>query len=403
MPSITRRTFVGAGAAIVAGAYGAYRLHRGATDATFDSWEPAPGTWPLPRYDAANTASNPNASPPRARPTARRVASAATTARRPRFAPVVGSDHLVAYGSGFAAYPRGGDDAVRERDAPTPLAGFGPDGRLHTVARDGADAPAEIVTHAAGDLHETARFGLDADHPQGLVVGSREVYVGGQDGTLRAVAPDSGRRWHVDGAMPALGDGRLYAADAPLDGTVAYRERTGLDRRLGVGPERVWSAGPIHGFPHRPAVADGRVVLGTYAEGGGVLAVVDAGTGERLWDPRPLGRDVSTPAVVGDEGYVAVGDDETGFVAAVDLPTGETRWRDDVDWLASDPVVGGETLVVAGERRENGARAGGVVRAYDAASGDALWTHAFDAAPDGVALAEDRVVVTVGSDLYALA
>jgi hypothetical protein len=402
MPSITRREYVGAGLVGTAGTYGVYRLYRGATDATFDPWTPAPGTWPLRRYDPANTAHNPNASPPREAPTARRIASVATTARRPRLSPLVGADHLVAYGSGFAAFSRGSRDAVRERDAPTPLAGFGPDGRLHAVARDDADAPAALVGYGAADLRETTRFGLDADHPQGLIVGSRETYVGGQDGTLRAVDPDSGRRWRVDGAMPALGDGRLYAADAPLDGTVAYAERTGLDRRLTVGPDRVWSAGPTDGFPDRPAVANGRVVLGTHAECGGVLAAVDADSGERLWT-QPFGRDVSTPAVVGDRGYVAVGGDATGFVAAVDLSTGETAWRDDVDWRASTPAVGGETLVVAGERRPNGERADGVVRAYDTASGDVLWTQAFDTPPAGVALVENRVVVTAGSDLYALA
>jgi len=400
MPSITRRGVV-VGSVAAAGTYSAYRLDRGATDATFDPWTPDPGTWPLPRYDHANTASNPNASPPRERPTVRRVASLSTTARRPRFAPLAGADSFVAYGSGLAAYSRGGDVTV-ERDASTPLAGFGGDGRLHTVTREDADAPAELVTHAADDLRETARSALDADHPQGLVVGAREVYVGGQDGTLRAVDPDRGRRWRVDGAMPALGDGRLYAADAPLDGTVAYRERTGLDRRLSVGPERVWSAGPTDGFPHRPAVADGRVLLGTYAEGGGVLAAVDAASGERLWDPRPLGRDVSTPAVVGDEGYVAVGGEETGAVVAVDCATGETRWRDDVDWRVADPVVGNETLVVTGEGRAGGGRVGGVVRAYDTASGDELWTRAFEETPGGLALVENRVVVTVGAELYAL-
>jgi outer membrane protein assembly factor BamB len=402
MPSITRRALLaGAGTAITAGSYGAYRLHRGATDATFDPWKPDPGTWPLPRYDHANTAHNPHASPPRETPTARRVASATTTARRPRFVPLVGDDRLVVYGSGLGVYPRAGGDPIRERDAPTPLAGVGPDGRLLTVERADADAPASLVAYAA-DLRETARIGLDADHPQGLVVGSREAYVGGQDGTLRAVDPESGRRWRVDGALPALGDGRLYAADAPLDGVVAYGERAGLDSRLTVGPKRLWSAGPTDGFPGRPAVADGRVVLGTVAEGGGVLAAVDADTGERLREPRALGRDVSTPAVVEDRGYVAVGRDEAGLVAAVDLSTGEQRWRDAVDWRASTPVVGGETLVVAGAVREGGERAGGVVRAYDAASGETLWTRGFDAGPTGLALVDDRVFVTVGADLYAL-
>jgi hypothetical protein len=52
--------------------------------------------------------------------------------------------------------------------------------------------------------------------------------------------------------------------------------------------------------------------------------------------------------------------------------------------------------------REGGERAGGVVRAYDAASGETLWTRGFDASPAGLALVDDRVFVTVGADLYAL-
>jgi len=396
MPSITRRRALGTGAALAAGSYAAYRLHRGATDATFDAWTPEPGTWPLPRYDPANTAHNPNASPPRESPTSRVVTSVSTATERPRFAPLVGPDHVVTYGSGLAVYPRGGGDAVRERDAATPLAGFGPDGRLHTVVRDptDVDAPAAVVGFDA-DRREAYRVPLGADHPQGLIVGSREVYVGGEDGTLRAIDPASGRRWRADGALPALADGRLYAADAPLDGTVAYAERVGVDRRLSVGPKRAWSAGPASGFPHRPAVADGRVVLGTYADGGGVLVAVDADSGERLWDPRPLGTDVSTPAVVGDRGYVAVGAGAAGFVARLDLSTGETRWRDDVDWSASAPVVADGTLVVAGERVD-----GGVVRAYDAATGDALWTQTFEERLSGLALVENRVLVTAGASLY---
>jgi len=399
MPSITRRRLLGSGIAAAAGGYGAYRLHRGAADAAFTSWTPAPGTWPLPRHDPANTAHSPTASPPRNPPTVRTVVSAATVANRPRFAPLVGTDHVATYGSGLVVMPRAGETVALERDAPTPLAGFGPDNRLHTVGADGADGPATVVGYGTADLREAYRTPLRDDNPQGLTVGSREVYVGCESGAVRAVDPESGRRWRVDGAMPALVDGRLYATDAPLDGTVAYAPRTGLDRRLEAGPERTWSAGPTDGFPHPPAVADGRLVLGTYAEGGGVVAAVDTESGDYLWEPRPLGRNVATPAVVGDRGYTAVETgDGTGVVMAIDLATGETRWRDEVEWRVSTPVVGGDTLLVAGERGDGT----GAVRAYDM-DGDVLWTHAFEAVtPGGLAPVEDRVLVTVGATLYEL-
>jgi len=397
MPSISRRGLLGScvAVALTAGSYGSYRLYRGATDAAFTSWSPPSGTWPLRRYDPANTAHNPTATPPRDAPTVRTVATVSTTDRRPRFAPLVGADHVVVYGSGLAVASQGDGEAALDADAPTSLAGFGPDGRLHAVESDGDSAA--VVGYDAADGRETYRRPLPDDDPTALTVGAREVYVGCESGTLRALTPDSERRWRVDGALPALVDGHLYAADAPLDGTVAYAPRTGRDRLLRVGPKRAWSAGPADGFPHCPAVADGRLVLGTYAEDGGVVVAVDAATGDRLWEPRPLGRDVSTPAVVGDRGYTAVETREgTGVVAAIDLASGETRWRDAVEWGASTPVVGGDTLVVAGERAD-----GGVVRAYDTA-GDPLWTRTFEGRPDGLALVDDRVLVTVGATLYEL-
>ncbi|MFD1634793.1 PQQ-binding-like beta-propeller repeat protein, partial [Haloplanus ruber] len=214
-----------------------------------------------------------------------------------------------------------------------------------------------------------------------------------------------GRRWRVDGTMPALVDNRLYAAGAPLDGTVAYAERTGCDRSLRPGPRRAWSAGPVSGFVHAPAVADGRLVVGTYAEGGGVVAAVDAISGDPLWEPRPLGVDVATPAVVGTHGYVATGTDDrrAGLVAALDLRTGESEWRDETEWHALTPAVGGDTLVVAGEAREGGEVVGGVVRAYDRAGGERLWTHRFETpGVGGLALVGGRVLVAAGSSVYEL-
>ncbi|WP_338741072.1 PQQ-binding-like beta-propeller repeat protein [Haloplanus salilacus] len=399
MPSITRRHLLG-GIAAAAGTYGTYRLHRGAASATFESWTPESGTWPLRRYDPEGTAHNPNASPPRRPPTANEIASVLDPGRRPRLDPVVGPDHVVVSGTGAAAYPRTGSEGSVPV-GPAALAGFGPDGRLHTVRP--APEPA-VVDHGADGLRERSRVPLGVEgggsDPTAIVVGASEVYVGVANGTLQAV-DRAGRDWDVDGSLPTLAEGRLYAADAPLAGTVAYSGRRGLDRRLEPGPERVWSAGPVDGFPHRPAVADGRLVIGSYAEDGGAVVALDADTGDRLWDPRDLGADVSTPAVVGDRGYVTVDHgDGSGHVVALDLSTGETRWGDAVEFGAFGPVVGGDTLVVAGERRGDG---GGVVRAYDTETGDVLWTHGVDHGPGGLALVDERVFVTAGPSLYRLA
>lgn len=402
MPSATRRRLLGGGALLATGAYGAYRLDRGVSAASFESWAPAPGTWPLRRYDPANTAHNPTASPPRESPTVHERRSVATGARHPRFRPVVGADHLAVHGSGLAVYPRDGGEPAYADAVDAPLAGFGPDGRLHTVRTrsDDPDPLLSLVGYGA-DLRESYRRSLGADTPVGLVVGAAEVYLGTESGRIEGVDPADGRRWQVDGAAPALADGWLYATDASLDGTVGYAERSGLDRRLTPGPDRRWSAGPTPGFPHAPAIADGRVVAGSRAFGGGVVRALDATTGEPLWEPRSLGQDVSTPAVAGSRGYAAVGTGESdaGRVVALDLATGETVWRDAVGWAPRSAAVGGDTLVVVGGTREDGGR----VRAYDRASGDERWTRRVPGrGSDGVALVEDRVLVTVGASLYEL-
>jgi outer membrane protein assembly factor BamB len=402
MPSITRRRLLG-GVAAAAGTYGTYRLHRGRTSAAFDGWTPESGTWPLRRYDPEGTAHNPNAAPPRNPPTVSAVTSVPDPTRQPRLDPIVGPDHVVVSGTDAAAFPRDGSDEGVVSVGPAALAGFGPDGRLHTVRP--APEPA-VVDHGADALRERSRVPLGVEgggsDPTGLVVGASEVYVGVANGTLEAVDGD-GRDWRVDGSLPALAEGRLYATDAPLAGTVAYAGRRGLDRRLESGPEQVWSAGPVDGFPHRPAVADGRLVVGSYASDGGAVVALDTETGDHLWEPRRLGTDVSTPAVVGDSGYAAVTrGDGSGRVVALDLSTGETRWRDEVGFGVRSPVVAGDTLVVAGERDAGGSRHAGVVRAYDTGTGERLWTRGVDHAPGGLALVGERVVAAAGPSVYEL-
>lgn len=59
---------------------------------------------------------------------------------------------------------------------------------------------------------------------------------------------------------------------------------------------------------------------------------------------------------------------------------------------------------MAGERAADGDRSVGVVRAYDAASGEVRWTHGIEGhAPGGLAVVGERVFVTVGPSLYELA
>jgi outer membrane protein assembly factor BamB len=402
MPSTSRRRLLGGVAALAGGTYGANRLYRGRADAEFGTWEPEPGTWPLARYDPANTAHNPNASPPRAPPEKRELASV-PAAGRTYLRPLVGGEATALYGSSLTVYGARGDPTRETGEAR--FAGFGPDGVLHAARRDGPDT--HLVGYAGGE--ERYRHPVP-DGASGLTVGATEVYVGTDARELLAYHPGDGHEWTVGGTAPALADGRLYAAAALRDGALAYRERGGTDRWLSIGPERVWGTDGVPGETNPPAVADGRLTVGTFGiHDGGRFGAFDARTGEALWEPKRLGSGataVSTPAVAGRAGYVAAGIDglSAGFVARYDLETGAEVWRDDTDWFAYGPALAGDTLVVAGDVRTGGKAPARVVRAYDAASGEVLWTVTFPG--DGgtnVALVGDRVLATAGASLYGLA
>ncbi|MFD1594859.1 hypothetical protein ACFR97_04770, partial [Haloplanus litoreus] len=61
-------------------------------------------------------------------------------------------------------------------------------------------------------------------------------------------------------------------------------------------------------------------------------------------------------------------------------------------------------VAVAGDVREGGERVAGVVRAYDRATGDRLWTHTVETrGVGGLALVEDRVLLAAGTSVYELA
>lgn len=402
MATITRRHLLGGGAALAVGGYSGHRLLQGAPDADFDAWMPAQDTWPLPRYDAANTAHNPHASPPRQAPTRRTLTSV-----EPHVRPLVGSSRIVLYGSTLASYSRESSTATTVTDAKVLHAGLGPDGTLHAVQRTDEIEPRYAVVSYDGAA-ETNRFPIHNDHPNSLTVGTKEAYVGTSSRKILAIQSGA-KSWQVDGMMPALTEDRFYAAGAS-NGVVAYAERSGLNRPLSAGPKQLWTGKWISGQVHRPAVANGQLVVGTYdiPPNGGVVVAYDTENGDRLWEPRNLGMDVATPAVVGDRGYTAVGTEglQSGRVVALDLTTGETLWEDETDWYAYAPVVSEETLVVLGQVRENGEISAEKVRAYDTASGEELWTVTFESAVPkraGISLVGERVYVTIGTTLYELA
>ncbi|MFB6120758.1 MAG: PQQ-binding-like beta-propeller repeat protein [Halobacteriaceae archaeon] len=401
-PRLSRRALLGAGAAgVTATTAGCL----GGGSASFDAWTPPPETWPLARYDPRNRNHNPNAAPPR---------DGVETAWESQtdvdvWTLVVANGRVVAAGDEGLAVLDDDRGTIDERDpVPAQAAGFGPRdeyGRRPLYAATVLGYRVDTAIAALRDrryggaggsttfwrTYETA--GGEAIH---LVTGADGVYVGHMGGPLVAAAADDGsERWRKRGAVPALTDGRLLAGE--YSALRAYEPRSGLDARLTGGPAETWRQ---RGGHEAPVISDGRVFAGRRAGMGSEepsLFGHDAATGERLWEPRSLGTSASSPAVVGDTGYVGVsrenddGITQSGALVALDLTDGTTRWRRDWSAGVGDPVAGGNGVVVAqgGQPDTEADR----LRAYDAESGEPLWTHDAPDPIDAVALVQSTVFV----------
>ena len=152
----------------------------------------------------------------------------------------------------------------------------------------------------------------------------------------------------------------------------------------GGGPRRLWSRPVGAGFAG-PAVAGGRVILFHRLGGREVVEALDAGTGDTVWrydyatsyrDDFGFDEGPRSVPVVHDGRVYTFG--AQGQLHAVDLETGSGVWR--VDTHARYGVrkgffgAAGSPLVEDGRVIANvGGRRGGIV-AFDAATGDELWT-----------------------------
>lgn len=152
----------------------------------------------------------------------------------------------------------------------------------------------------------------------------------------------------------------------------------------GGGPTRLWSRQVGAGFAG-PAVAGGRVILFHRLGGREVVEALDAGTGDTVWrydyptsyrDDFGFDEGPRSVPVVHDGRVYTFG--AQGQLHAVDLETGAGVWQ--VDTHARYGVrkgffgAAGSPLVEDGRVIANvGGRRGGIV-AFDAATGDELWT-----------------------------
>jgi outer membrane protein assembly factor BamB len=224
------------------------------------------------------------------------------------------------------------------------------------------------------------------------------VYIGADDGTMRAIDARSGTsQWsfRAGGAIrarPALADGDvLFQAD---DGFL-YRldGKTGIERwrtRIAARPmNRVPLGDRQSRYENRASgvVLDGaRAYVGTHEH---LLLAIDATRGTRLWEFNARDSIVATAVVHGGNVYVGSFD---GRVYAVDASSGSLVWtRDTGGAVTATAAIQGDTVFVGS-------------RSYDflalkASNGSPVWTRYFWFSwAESPASIVDRTVFTGSSD-----
>lgn len=378
MPS--RRALLAGGAALALGGVGtASQVRLGPVE----SWAPPADTWPLVRYGPANTAANPAASVPadpgvawRQNVLGDRYSFFGNASDFwASFDLVVGRDAVyvgdVDNMDGLVALDRR-DGSVRWRDDELggPIALH--DGTLYVDHYEGTSTsvpPAALFALDAADgiRRWHADYGFLGG---GAVVPTGQAVLLGAGNAIGAVGGDGGRRWtaYAEGSEyptgVAVGDGAVFASLG--DSVVRFNSRSLLEAGLGDPPPSAW-VDPVDD-PHVPAVADGRVVVGTRVEVGAdrpAVVAYDPATGERVGGAlRPADVPVppdaealvaATPAVVGDRAavpYSFVGefgdyDPPTAHgVVDVSLADGSVEWPQPVAEQVWDLAAAGDAVVV---------------------------------------------------------
>lgn len=393
---------------------------------------PGAATWPLDRFDAANTAANPAASLPDDPAVAWRQPALGLTVD---VSLVVGPDAVyasdVTYTDSVTAVARS-DGTVRWTHE-----SFG--GRLALVDGTVVAAAEELRPNpeirafdpAEGCVEWRAgRRSAGVDH---LVAADGTVFIGG-DGVVDAYRVDDGsRRWHADGPAKsptglAVGPDRLYGTVG--ERLVRFRPRSWLQVGLGGPPATAWHTSPID-EAQVPALSAGRLVVASTVETEQVpgnerrpaLAAFDAESGLRAWETLRTGSLADPPGhsvfharhatVVDDLVIVGVAYGGEFRSRDVDWPgehpapdaivarsfdDGSHRWRRPVGSLVRDVAATGEAVVVG-----TGTPNGGAVVALELADGSERWRREFDHGVTAVAPVDGAVfAVTVDGSVIAL-
>lgn len=398
-----RRHFLGALGLSAGGLAGAStRIHV----RPFESWEPTPGTWPLPRYDLHNAAANPHASPPSEPSVAWRTSPLDRVERI-----VVGPRRVYAGGTvssfqAVAALDRDSGEVAWSVSVLNEALAFR-NGTLYVAGR-------ERVTALDAETGETTWSAVSrATGEMTLLATDGTVVVGDRYDWLAAFDAETGtRHWSTgDGGPGAIAGGALVATG---------RVRRFAPRRLSdvvtsSPPPVAWQS-DVYG-DGSPVAVDGRVVLGNPNYSGEFgLRSLDFESGTLQWatvdalkESDPDGDDaVGTPAVADGRAFVDLdlgGQGRSAFRAliACSLSDGSVAWRRPFESELLEVVVAGD-VVLAGtgtfRRAEEStgeirAVAGGV-RAFGL-GGDERWRVETDSAIASIAAVEDTVFVASGA------
>lgn len=187
---------------------------------------------------------------------------------------------------------------------------------------------------------------------------------------LRAVRASDGKQiWKVTTAAkgtPVIADGVVYWVLQDVtktDGSTIYYQ-TSLNAFSMHDGKRIWrNADYSFDTILTPAVADGRLYIGSYLDQDHNVYCLDAKTGKKLWSYLTRGAVLGTPTIA--NGVVYVGSQDNALYA-LDAKTGALHWRFDnsLTFQAAPLVVDGVVYAPSQD---------GYVYALDARTGTLFW------------------------------
>ena len=359
------------------------------------------GAWAEFQADAGNTGYNPDETGPSDPSVAWRYATCYPMEAAP---PVVADGSVYVSTEGLSAFDaRTGEREWRVPDIDSAVAPIVTEDTVYFAGRD-----LVAVNPRDGTVRWRAERDSDTRASRSPALADGRLFVPSVGRrTLRGYDAATGeQRWirslggDSSPSAPAVADGRVYVTDAAK--RLVSLDTDGRDLRVLAG-------GPGDGGVFTsPAVRGGTVYVGGLE---GHVRALDAATGEERWTTRLSENAFRGPPVVAEDLLYVV---ENGVVYGLSTETGEEVWTADGSGLGL-PVRAGDALYVGGTDYV-GDEPSGLVRSYDAATGELRWerrTRAYVDADDQVeylgteapvAVADGVVFVATGyGDLFAFA